>query len=245
MADDAASADYRVTIEDPDSAGAQLMATPSEWAAKASVEILNGSLGTAGPAGTVYVLGMVGDAWRGRAPDGVATRGPLSGDCERPTVMPCSPAGIAERQVMALRKKVFPYDESLRRELEARFLNAGLPLRERSLATSDLLSMKMALSEETIRAVLERVASASGDIDRGNLLALLEGQRRQEVIQPVINVARFDSAESLRMQAVRLLAADYPRDPSVRTALEQIAADPSSPTLQTVTQGLLNGLGDK
>jgi hypothetical protein len=231
-----------VTISSPNSADAQHMVPSSEWGAEASVEILNGRVSTSGPAGTVYVLGMVGDAWRGRAPDAVATRGPLSGDCETPPIMPCSPTGIAERQVMALRKKVFPYDGSLQRELEARFLDAALPMRERNMAISDLLSMKTALSDEMMHAVLLRIARTSDEFDRGNLLALLSGQRRQEAIQPLVNIARYDTVSSLRIQAVKLLATDFPKDSSARAALEQIAADPSNPTLQKTAQGVIGGL---
>ncbi|MEO8314005.1 MAG: hypothetical protein ABI645_04330 [Pseudomonadota bacterium] len=238
LVDDEASADFRVTLSNLDPADAQHMLLSSEWAAKASVEVLNGSIGTAGPAGTVYVLGMVGDAWRGRAPDTVATHAPLSGDCETPTVMPCSPAGIAERQVMALRKKVFPRDGSLERELEARFLDAALPMREHDRVMSDVLSMKMALSDEMVRNVLARIARSP---DR-NLLALLAGQRRPEIVQPLIDMARYDSDSSLRIEAVKLLAADFPKDSSARAALEQIAADPSNPTLQTTAKGVLGGL---
>ncbi len=237
-----ASPDFRVTISNPDSADPQQTSLPSEWVAKSSVEILSSQGSTSGPVGTVYVLGMVGDAWRGRAPAGVDTRGPLSGYCENPRLMPCSPAEIAKRQVMALRKKVFPHDGTLERELEARIFDTTLPKRERDLAIGDALSMKMTLSNAMVNEVLARIALPQEAGDRGNLLAMLAGQRRPEVVPPLIRVVRYDSDIPFRIEAVRLLAADFPNDPAVRAVLDDIAADPSNPTLQENAKVVLDGL---
>ena len=242
LVNDQVTADFRVTISGLDSAGAQSPLPTPEWTAKTSVEVLNGELRPLDPAGTTYVLGMVGDAWRDRAPASVNTRGPLTGGCEKPTIMPCSPAAIAERQVMALRKKVFPRDGSLQRELEARVLNAALDMRERNMAISDLLSMKVAPSAEMIREILLRINRASDDLDRGNLLALLEGQRRQEAIQPLIDVAKHDLIGSLRIQAVKLLATDFPDNASVRSALDTIASDAVDPAVQIAAKEAIAGL---
>lgn len=240
LVDDQAPADFRVTISNPYAADTQQASLSSEWAARASVEVLKGgSGGRSGPTGTVYVLGMVGDAWRGSAPAGVEVRGPLSGGCEKPGLIPCSPADIAARQVMALRKKVFPRDESLERGLEARMFDAGLPERERDMAMSEVLSMKMALNDATVREVLTRMSYTQGVHERRNLLALLAGQRREAIVQPLIDIARNDSDATFRTGAVRMLAADYPRDPAARATLEEIAADPSNPTLQGIAEGAL------
>jgi hypothetical protein len=222
---------------------------PSEWAVMTSVEVLNGERGgPSGPAGTIYGLGMVGDAWRGGSPSGVETRGPLSGDCVTPQLMPCSPADIAERQVMALRKHVFPRDGSLERELEAQFLQPTQSERARKWVMSDLLSLKMTLSNVMVREALARIARPQDPnevpqaaYDRVNLLELLAGQRHPEILQPLIDIARYDSDVSFRIEAVKLLAADFPTDPAVRVALDEIAADPSTPMLQTVAAGLIRG----
>lgn len=265
VAGDKASADFRVTITGPTemrqaaddfrdrmrviSGDPQQMFIPSEWTTRTSVEVLQGeSDGTSGPAGTVYGLGMVGDAWRGGAPAGVETRAPLSRDCVTSKVMPCSPADIAERQVMALRKHVFPRDGSLERELEAQFLEPTHPGRERDWVMSDLLSMKMTLSDAMVREALARMArpqdanqAPQAAYDRGNLLVLLAGQRHPGIVQPLIDMARYDPDVAFRIEAVRLLAADFPMDPAVRATLEAIASDPSTPTLQAVAADFIRG----
>lgn len=236
-------ADFRVTISNPAAADAQQLPHSPEWAATTRVEVLNnGSGGTSDPAGTVYILGMVGDAWRGANPAGILTRGPLYGDCTLPKTMTCSLADLAERQVMALRKKVFPRDKSLERGLEARIFDAALPKRERDMAISDVLSMKMALSDATVREILTRMAHTQDVSERGNLQAMLAGQQRPEIVQPLIDMARYDSDASIRIEAVRMLAADYPKDPVARAALEEIAADVSNPKLQTTAEGALSRL---
>jgi hypothetical protein len=142
---------------------------------------------------------------------------------------------------MALRKQVFPQDGSLERELEAKFLSSVLSKRERDRVISDLLSMKMALSDAMVREVLLLLPRTPDVSERGRLLLMLAGQRRPETIQPLINMARYDSDNSLRIEAIKLLAADFPTDSSARAALEQIAGDSSNPTLQTVAKGVLGG----
>jgi hypothetical protein len=244
-----APADFRVTITNPGPAIAQQALIFSEWAATASVEVLNGgSDGAAGPTGTVYDLGMIGDAWGGSSRPGVETRGPLSGECNAPRFMPCLPADIAERQVMALRKHVFPRDGTLERELEVQFLEQTQPERDRNWVMSDLLSMKMTLSDAMVREALARIArpqdaneAPRAAYDRANLLVLLVGQRHPEMVQPLIDMARYDADVSFRIEVVKLLAADFPTDPAVRAALEDIAADPSTPTLQAIAAGLIRG----
>jgi hypothetical protein len=214
-----------------------------------SVEVLDGEVGgPAGPAGTIYGLGMVGDAWRGGSPSGVDTRGPLSGDCVKPQLMTCSPADIAERQVMALRKHVYPRDGSVERELEAQFLQPTQPERVRKWIVSDLLSMKMPLSDAIVREALARIVrpqdpneAAQAAYDRVNLLELLVGQRHPEIVPPLIDIARYDSDVSFRIDAVKLLATDFPMNPAVRVVLDEIAADPSVPTLQAIAEGLVRG----
>jgi hypothetical protein len=245
-----APADFRVTISNPTPAVAEQARIFSEWASTASVEVLRGGNGgTSGPAGNVHVLGMIGDAWRADAQAGVWTRGPLSGACTPPKSMPCSPTEIAERQVMALRKNVFPRDGSVERELEARFLDAAQPTGEREWVMGDLLSMKTTLSDAMVREALARIArpqDASAPpraaYDRGNLLALLAGQRHPEIVRPLIDLARYDSDIAFRIKVVSLLAADFPTDPAVRAALEEIAANPSYPGLQNAAAAKLSGL---
>jgi hypothetical protein len=187
---------------------------------------------------------MIGDAWRGD-PGGVDTRGPLADECTLPRTMPCTATDLAERQVMALRKTVFPRDGSLERELEARFLDTSKPDSGRDYVMSDLLSMKMPLSAAMVREALARIAlpqaanESRAKYDRINLLTLLAGHRHPEIVQPLIDLARYDSDVFFRIEVVRVLAADFPTDPAARAVLEDIAAEPSSPQLQSAAAALL------
>lgn len=235
-------AEFRLTISSLDALNAQQMrSTYSEWAAMVSVEVLNGDA-----AGTVYGVGMVGDAWKGGTPATVATRGPLSGECATRTPMPCTAVDIAERQIMALRKNVFPRDGSLERELEAQFLDAAQPKRERQRLMNDLKSMNIALSDTMVREALARLArpldasDAHSQDERYDLLIILAGQRNKHIVQPLIDFALYDSDASTRIEAVKLLATDFPENSAVRTALEKLALDPSNPGLQKTAGAMLS-----
>lgn len=218
----------------------QTGSTLSEWVANVSIEVLTGEA-----AGTVYVLGMIGDAWKGNAAAGMGTRGPLSGECATRTPMPCTPVEIAERHVMALRKHVFPRDGTLERELEAQFLDAARLEPERQQLRNDLKSMDMVLSDTMVREALARLtrppdtSNAYADNERLDLLIILAGQRHKGIVQPLIDLALRDSDVSIRTEAVRVLAKDFPENFAVRAALEQLAADPSCPGLQKTAAAML------
>jgi hypothetical protein len=239
--------EFRLTVSIPDLPNEQqARSSHPEWVANVSVEVLNGDA-----AGTVYGLGMIGDAWKGGAPAGVYTRGPLSGDCATRTPMPCTAVDIAERHVMAVRKHVFPRDGSLERELEARFLDAAQPERERQQLRNDLKSMKMALSDSMIREALARLArpvdtsSAYSQNERYDLLIILAGQRHKELVQPLIDLALYDSDVSFRIETVKLLAADFPENIAARNVLEKLALNPSYPELQMTAVAMLSRISGK
>lgn len=238
--------EFRLTISSLDAPSAQQIgSTTSEWAANVSVEVLNGTA-----AGTVYVLGMIGDAWKGSAAAGMDTRGPLSGECATRTIMPCTPVEIAERHVMALRKHVFPRDGSLERELEAQFLDAAQPELDRQQLRNELKSMDMVLSDVMARETLARLArppdtsNAYAENERLDLLIILAGQRHKAIVQPLINLALRDSDVSIRTEAVRLLARDFPEYLAVRAALEQLAVDSSNPGLQMTAAAMLRQMSE-
>lgn len=231
--------EFRLTISVPGTTnGQQISSNPSEWVANVSVEVLNGKA-----AGTVYGLGMIGDAWKG-APNHIETRGPVSGQCATRTLIPCAPTDIAERQVMALRKHVFPRDGSLERELEAQFLDAAQPEPARQQLRNELKSMDIALTDMMVREALARLARplGSGDAyaeaERYDLLIILAGQRHKEVVQPLIDLVLHDSDVSLRIEALRLLAADFPENPAIRAVAERLAADPENPLQKTAVEVL-------
>lgn len=232
--------DYRLTVSSLDPSNAQILrSTYAEWGAFVSVEVLTGKA-----AGTVYGLGMIGDAWKG-APKHIVTQGPLSGQCATPAFKPCTPAGIAEMQVMALRKHVFPRDGSLERELEAQFLDDMRPESDRQRLRNELKSMDIILSDAMVREALARLArpldasSEHGENERYDLLIILAGQRHQEIVRPLIQLALHDSDVAFRIEALRLLAKDFPENPTVRAAMERVAADPSDP-LQMFSEEMLN-----
>ena len=234
--------EFSLTISSIDPLNAEhLRSTYSEWAAIVSVEVLTGKA-----AGTMYGLGMIGDAWKG-APKHIVTQGPLSGQCAAPTFKPCSPAAIAERHVMALRKHVFPRDESLVRELEARFLDDKQPEAERQRLRNELKAMNMVWSEAMVRAALGRLSrpmdtsNEYAESERYDLLIILAGQRHKEMVQPLIELALRDSDVAFRIETLRLLAKDFPEDDAVRGTLESIASDPSDP-LQGMAGEMLSRL---
>jgi hypothetical protein len=233
-------AEFRVTVSSLDASNAeQIGSTFSEWAANVSVEVLTGDA-----AGTVYVLGMIGDAWKERAAEGMHTRGPLSGECATRTLMPCTPGDIAKKHVMALRKHVFPRG-SLEREIEAQFLDASQPEPERQQLRNDLKSMDIVLSDTMVREALARLArppdtsSAYAENERYDILIILAGQRHKAIVEPLIDHALHDSDVSFRIEALRLLAKDFPENSAVRTALEKLALDSSDP-LQKMAAEMLS-----
>jgi len=235
-------AEFRLTVTSLDAPNAhQSGGPPSEWVAKVSVEVLSGEA-----AGTVYALGMIGDAWKGRSAADMYTRAPLSGQCASRALMPCTPVDIAERHVMALRKHVFPRDGSLERELEAKFLDTAQPEPERQRLRNDLKSMKMVLSDAMVRESLARLAlpldksNAYSASERNDLLIILAGQRHKAMVQPLIDLALHDSDVSSRIEAVKLLATDFPESSAVRVALEKLALDPSDAQLQNTAAAMLN-----
>lgn len=160
--------------------------------------------------------------------------------------MPCTPVEIAERHVMALRKHVFPRDGTLERELEAQFLDAARLEPERQQLRNDLKSMDMVLSDTMVREALARLtrppdtSNAYADNERLDLLIILAGQRHKGIVQPLIDLALRDSDVSIRTEAVRVLAKDFPENFAVRAALEQLAADPSCPGLQKTAAAMLS-----
>ena len=76
--------------------------------------------------------------------------------------------------------------------------------------------------------------------ERNDLLIILAGQRHKAMVQPLIDLALHDSDVSSRIEAVKLLATDFPESSAVRVALEKLALDPSDAQLQNTAAAMLN-----
>ena len=247
-----ADADYRITIAlEEKSAGSDGSTSPDEWSASVRAEVLRGQGRSDGESrdATIYVLGMVGDAWPAPSLE-IATRGPMGEPCTLPATMPCDPDELAGRQVMALRKQVFPRDGTLERELEAQFLATGADETAHRWVVSDVLSLRMPLSEAMVDEVLARLAQPRDGRprpaahDRLNLLAMLEGQRHPAIVPALLDLAGRETRSTLRLEVVNLLGRNFPGEPAVREALALIAADPADPALQSAAQAGLRRSGD-
>lgn len=97
-----------------------------------------------------------------------------------------------------------------------------------------------------VRHALARLAgpldpsNAHSETERQDILIILAGQRHKEIVQPLIDLALHDSDGSSRIEAVKLLATDFPENSAVRTALEKLAFDPSNPELQKIAAAMLS-----
>src|SRR5690606_31704009 len=126
-------------------------------------------------------------------------------------------------------------DGSLERELEAQFLDDKQPEPERQKLRNELKGMNLVLTDAMVRQALARLTrpmdpnNAYAENERLDLLIILAGQRREETVQPLIDLAVHDLHVAFRTEALRLLAKDFPDHSAVRATLESLAADPSDP----------------
>jgi hypothetical protein len=244
-----APASYRISISNPDAATAQQALTRGYWAAMYRVEVLKTAIdGSSGSTEAVYVPAEGHTRGGVGGPEPFAAKSilaPLSGEC--PSLILCTPQSIAEWQIKDLRLQVFPLDGSIQQDLEARFLDPSLAVGEHIQALNELQAVTAksgsTMGEAVVREALARIESTS-DADSRNLYwTFLAGQRRPEIIPPLIDMALQDPDEAARRAAVLHLATDFPEAAAVRAALQSVARNDRKQLNRKVAERVLLGDG--
>jgi hypothetical protein len=177
---------------------------------------------------------------------------------EVPDVTCSDPQDAALRTTELLRQSAFPVDPVWRRELSARLrdrsqndnvrLRSLLGLRNermnvRTDDTKDRIHVTMErpeLDQDAVRGAIDLAATAGSPTVKANVWRLMRGVREPALIPPLVESLRVDIDESVRTEAVTVLAglADHPR---ARAALQSTARDDARPLMRMIAQQGLGG----
>lgn len=174
--------------------------------------------------------------------------GPLSSSCGDSAVRRseyCGRTPALQGAIIAeqMRTRIFPVDQQLTSNLQAKVLDSGRPYRERFDAlgllarSNDDRAMNLAI----VRAALELAATAPHEGLRGRVLDLLRGHGQPGLLPALIDMAGRGPDMDTRLRALSLLIADYGEDVAARKALEALAASDPQPLVRQVALRSLSG----
>jgi hypothetical protein len=161
-------------------------------------------------------------------------------------VWSCTPAGMVNRGIQQLRRRVFPPDPATASRLQARFLDTSLAQGVRREALAELIELRQKAPEsmdpDLIRAIItDAIANASDPSQRVHLWRALRGQAGSRIVQPMIANLRRETDDSVRLELVSTLAAEFSADPAARAELELIAKRDATMLLRKVAERALSG----
>lgn len=191
-------------------------------------------------------------------PDGKFARNPLPSSARIDRQASCSgtaPAadtpcqdvrGVAATLVKQLRNQVFPPDPSVTRPLQARFEDSSLETPERLKALEELFTLQtrtgvsgLLRDAGLVRAAID-LARTADPVVRAQLWRSLRGVGDGALIEPMIS-SLLQDPEDVRLAAIETLAADFPADPRVLSALERVAQADPRPLVRAVAERGLSG----
>lgn len=161
--------------------------------------------------------------------------------------VPCRDVrGTAATLVQLLRNHVFPPDPTVTHPLQARFQDSSLEAGERLKALEELFSLQsrtgvsgLLRDAGLVRAAID-LARAADPVVRAQLWRSLRGVGDGALIEPMI-ASLLQDPEDVRLAAIETLAADFPADPRVLSALERVAQADPRPLVRAVAQRGLSG----
>jgi plasmid stabilization system protein ParE len=153
---------------------------------------------------------------------------------------------MVNRGIQQLRRRVFPPDPATASRLQARFLDTSLAQGVRREALAELIELRQKAPEsmdpDLIRAIItDAIANASDPSQRAQLWRALRGQAGSRIVHPMIATLRREADDSVRLELVSTLAAEFSADPAARAELELIAKRDAKMLLRKVAERALSG----
>lgn len=191
-------------------------------------------------------------------PDGTFVRNPLPSNTSIDRQASCSGAapasdtpcrdvrGAAATLVQQLRNQVFPPDPTVTRALRTRFQDSSLETAVRLKALEELFTLQtrtgvsgLLRDAGLVRAAID-LARTADPVLRAQLWRSLRGVGDGALIEPMIS-SLLQDPEDVRLAAIETLAADFPADPRVLSALERVAQGDPRPLVRAVAERGLSG----
>jgi hypothetical protein len=145
-----------------------------------------------------------------------------------------------------LRNQVFPPDPTVTHALRTRFQDSSLETAVRLKALEELFTLQtrtgvsgLLRDAGLVRTAID-LARTADPVLRAQLWRSLRGVGDGALVEPMIS-SLLQDPEDVRLAAIETLAADFPGDPRVLSALERVAQGDPRPLVRAVAERGLSG----